>query len=231
MASPETALLDARDFPSPVVTPLELEVALGLRAWNGNYSTDFSDLLRDAPPPPLAPSSSSSTERASSLGKPDSGAKGASSGNTAGGDGGGGSGANVFQDDQDAPSFSLVTSKLEDSRRLRGKASSQQQQRAEKVSLAFESTENGGNSSGGGGSHHTSRALATYHSPAAEFLASRSYQVGPCLASSLASSLTTDSRSLRRGVCFLFQKACLEFLLLCCQLFFPCAILEIGNMS
>ena len=195
VASPETALLDARDFPSPVVTPLELEVALGLRAWNGNYSTDFSDLLRDAPPPPSPPppdSLSSSSVDATLQAQAGSEANGAAIGGQiipalgaqsrgAAGIGAKGSSANAFQDDEDAPTFSLVTSKLEDSRRLRGKGSStqSQQQRGEKVSLAFENTESGdsNNSANNTGSSHSSRALATYHSPAAEFLASRSYQV------------------------------------------------------
>ncbi len=46
MACPESSLLPdgGRDFHAPIVTPLELEMALGGRAWDGFYSTDFRDL-------------------------------------------------------------------------------------------------------------------------------------------------------------------------------------------
>ena len=39
------------------VTPLELEVALGKREWDGFYSTDFDDVLalQNAPAPPSLP--------------------------------------------------------------------------------------------------------------------------------------------------------------------------------
>lgn len=46
VACPNASLLaeaDAREYPAPVVTPLELEVALGVREW-GFYSADFHDL-------------------------------------------------------------------------------------------------------------------------------------------------------------------------------------------
>ena len=50
VACPENALLDSRDFYKPVVTPLELEIALGTdgRSWTGDYSTDFALLLLHA---------------------------------------------------------------------------------------------------------------------------------------------------------------------------------------
>ncbi|CAM9199138.1 unnamed protein product [Discosporangium mesarthrocarpum] len=44
VACAENSLLDSREFHVPVVTPLELEVALGRREWDGFYSTDFEDL-------------------------------------------------------------------------------------------------------------------------------------------------------------------------------------------
>lgn len=46
VACPESSLLPdgGRDFHAPIVTPLELQMALGGRAWDGFYSTDFRDL-------------------------------------------------------------------------------------------------------------------------------------------------------------------------------------------
>ncbi|CAM9550992.1 unnamed protein product, partial [Choristocarpus tenellus] len=48
VACAENSLLDSREFHAPVVTPLELEVALGRREWDGFYSTDFDDLTSEA---------------------------------------------------------------------------------------------------------------------------------------------------------------------------------------
>jgi len=42
-----SVLDDERDFHVPVITPLELEVALGDREWDGFYSHAFADFLRD----------------------------------------------------------------------------------------------------------------------------------------------------------------------------------------
>ncbi|CAB1109292.1 unnamed protein product [Ectocarpus sp. CCAP 1310/34] len=50
VACAENSLLDSREFHAPVVTPLELEVALRKREWDGFYSTDFDDLLELDPP-------------------------------------------------------------------------------------------------------------------------------------------------------------------------------------
>eukprot|EP00611_Tribonema_gayanum_P012579 TRINITY_DN231_c0_g1_i1.p1 TRINITY_DN231_c0_g1~~TRINITY_DN231_c0_g1_i1.p1 ORF type:complete len:629 (-),score=84.78 TRINITY_DN231_c0_g1_i1:40-1926(-) len=47
VACAESSLLDTHDFPVPIVTPLELQIALGLREWDGFYSTDISDLARN----------------------------------------------------------------------------------------------------------------------------------------------------------------------------------------
>lgn len=44
MACPGASLLSSRDYHAPIVTPLELEMALGGRQWDGSYSTDFRDL-------------------------------------------------------------------------------------------------------------------------------------------------------------------------------------------
>jgi diphthamide biosynthesis protein 2 len=44
VACAESSLLDARDFHVPIVTPLELQIALGLREWTGFYSTELTDV-------------------------------------------------------------------------------------------------------------------------------------------------------------------------------------------
>ena len=71
VAGPEDCLVDDREFNVPVITPLELEVALGLREWGDVYSTDFADLRALAA----------------------SGADGGAGGGAGGGGGGGGSDA------------------------------------------------------------------------------------------------------------------------------------------
>lgn len=38
--------MERDDMIVPVITPLELDVALGLREWDGRYSCDYGDLLR-----------------------------------------------------------------------------------------------------------------------------------------------------------------------------------------
>jgi diphthamide biosynthesis protein 2 len=38
--------MEREDLVVPVITPLELDVALGLREWDGRYSCDFGDLIR-----------------------------------------------------------------------------------------------------------------------------------------------------------------------------------------
>lgn len=46
VACPENSLLDSSEFYRPVVTPFEMEVACNKnREWNGEYITDFQDLL------------------------------------------------------------------------------------------------------------------------------------------------------------------------------------------
>jgi len=46
VACPEASLLEdgGRAFHAPVVTPLEMEMALGGKSWDGSYSTDFREL-------------------------------------------------------------------------------------------------------------------------------------------------------------------------------------------
>ena len=45
VACPENSILeDARDYHVPIVTPFEMEIALGVREWDGSYSVDFRDL-------------------------------------------------------------------------------------------------------------------------------------------------------------------------------------------
>jgi len=43
VACPENSLLESREFHAPIITPLELEIALGAREW-GFYSMNFNDL-------------------------------------------------------------------------------------------------------------------------------------------------------------------------------------------
>ncbi|CCA66417.1 related to DPH2-diphtheria toxin resistance protein [Serendipita indica DSM 11827] len=72
VACPENSIVESKDFMQPVVTPFELEIALGLvEQWNGRYILDFDAVLQEA-------SAFKSTEQRSS-------------------------------DEEDAPSFSLVS--------------------------------------------------------------------------------------------------------------------------
>lgn len=41
MACPGASLLSSRDYHCPIITPLELEMALAGREWDGGFSTDF----------------------------------------------------------------------------------------------------------------------------------------------------------------------------------------------
>jgi len=45
LASPDHFPFDTRDFHVPIVSPYELEVALGVREWTGGYITDLEELL------------------------------------------------------------------------------------------------------------------------------------------------------------------------------------------
>ena len=142
VASAETSLIEARDFPVPLITPLELEVALGVREWTGFYSTSFTDLRLGE----------GEAERRQGKGK-DGGE----------GDGGTGGGADDGSEDEDeAPVFSLVSSGFVDSRRSRAKPG--------RTTLTLEFEGGGGGGGGEGGKAATTTTLAAYRSPAADFL-------------------------------------------------------------
>ncbi|KAJ3522799.1 hypothetical protein NMY22_g11733 [Coprinellus aureogranulatus] len=50
VACPENSLIDAKEFYQPIVTPYELEVALGVggRSWDGRYILEFDQILRES---------------------------------------------------------------------------------------------------------------------------------------------------------------------------------------
>lgn len=50
VACPENSLIDAKEFYQPIVTPYELEVALGVggRSWDGKYVLEFDQILRES---------------------------------------------------------------------------------------------------------------------------------------------------------------------------------------
>ncbi|KAG8933845.1 Diphthamide biosynthesis protein 2 [Tulasnella sp. 418] len=48
IACPENSVIDSKEFLRPIITPFELEFALGLRAWSGNYILDFDTLLKES---------------------------------------------------------------------------------------------------------------------------------------------------------------------------------------
>ena len=62
MASPEDPLTEAlsKDLPAPVCTPYELEVALGVREWDGRYMLEFAELI-DSIPFPAIPTQTADT--------------------------------------------------------------------------------------------------------------------------------------------------------------------------
>lgn len=41
----ESTIVDCSGFYQPIITPYELEIALGFREWTDEYTTDFADLL------------------------------------------------------------------------------------------------------------------------------------------------------------------------------------------
>src|SRR5690606_5949202 len=47
VACPNNTLVDSKDYFAPIITPMELEVALGDETWDigKGYSTDFAELL------------------------------------------------------------------------------------------------------------------------------------------------------------------------------------------
>lgn len=142
VASAETSLIEARDFPVPLITPLELEVALDVREWTGFYSTSFADLRLGE----------DEAERRQAKG---------GGGREGEGEGKGGTGGEGSEDEDEAPVFSLISSGFVDSRRSKSKPS--------RTTLTLE-FEGGGSGGGEGGKAATTTTLAAYHSPAADFL-------------------------------------------------------------
>lgn len=119
VACSETSLLDyERDLHVPVITPLELDIALGNSEW-GDYTLDYNDFLTIA------------KDREAPVQKPD---------------------CDNADDDGDAPYFSLISGKFEDSRKISG------------------STEVNLSALPGQGQ------LTSYNSKGAEFLKNRQYQ-------------------------------------------------------
>ncbi|XP_065670092.1 2-(3-amino-3-carboxypropyl)histidine synthase subunit 2 [Hydra vulgaris] len=50
VACPENSLIDSKEYFKPIITPFELEIAcLNSREWNGEYLTDFCELLEGGP--------------------------------------------------------------------------------------------------------------------------------------------------------------------------------------
>ena len=62
VACPENSLLESRDFHVPIITPFELEIALGVREWDGFYSSEFSDYLKLPVPEITSPEKGSSSD-------------------------------------------------------------------------------------------------------------------------------------------------------------------------
>jgi diphthamide biosynthesis protein 2 len=95
VACAESSLLDAHDFHVPIVTPLELQIALGLREWTGFYSTELADLQLHTAPIAAAEQSQQQQQQRSALqhiavvAEPDDAAN--------------------SNDDSDAPYFSLIS--------------------------------------------------------------------------------------------------------------------------
>mmetsp|Transcript_16967 Transcript_16967/g.27461 ORF Transcript_16967/g.27461 Transcript_16967/m.27461 type:complete len:475 (-) Transcript_16967:25-1449(-) len=53
VACPQNTLIDSKEFFQPVVTPIEVEIALGYREWSTQYSCNFNDLLLNGDHGPL----------------------------------------------------------------------------------------------------------------------------------------------------------------------------------
>lgn len=152
------------------VTPLELEVALGKREWDGFYSTDFDDILGLKPPPPPAGPQSSTPDNndAGSHVLSGSGVESLSLEKSAVSREVNAQNGNLDEEgsDNDQPFFSLVTGTYKSNPGvLRGNASV---------------GEVGAGGSGGGGKNAlvgvADGSLVEWTSPAANFLGQREYQ-------------------------------------------------------
>ncbi|KAJ3522004.1 hypothetical protein NMY22_g12071 [Coprinellus aureogranulatus] len=95
VACPENSLIDAKESYQPIVTPYELEVALGVggRSWDGRYILEFDQILRE--------SGSISAVDEEKVGEEDEG--------------------QLSDQDPDQPVFSLVTGKYRHAKRYGGK--------------------------------------------------------------------------------------------------------------
>lgn len=170
------------------MTPLELEVALGKRAWDGFYSTDFDDILGLKPPP--AGPHSSPDEDGSSHTLSGSGVKSLSLGNpvtsrgTAAKLDGSPDEENEEGDDNDRPFFSLVTGTYKTNPGVsRGNA----------VLGAGEVPGVGGGEGALVGI--ADRSLVEWTSPAADFLGQREYQGLEALVGQTEAKPATEGQS------------------------------------
>lgn len=181
--------------PLAKVTPLELEVALGKREWDGFYSTDFEDLLGSGPQiapsprPPPPPSGVDGEMGSLALVDPPPATGGARE--AVGG--GGGDGGTVSEadngggdDDDDEPFFSLVTGTYQNkpgvSRRPPGEATG---------------GGSGVEAAGGGGAlvGVGDRSLVEWTSPAADFLGKREFKGLEALVGQTEAKAATEGQS------------------------------------
>ena len=183
VAAPEDALLDDREFAVPVVTPLELEIALGLREWGELYSTDFGDLkvLADD-------GSGDDGDGRGGDGAPTA-RRDAATADADAADGG--AAAADPDDDDDAPVFSLVTGGYVARRPVVSRAAAA----ATRAAVRLEYDE------GGGGADRqlalrAARPLALGgESPAAEYLRERAFQGLEPRVGETAPAAAADGRS------------------------------------
>eukprot|EP00752_Nemacystus_decipiens_P011623 g10318.t1 len=191
VACAENSLLDSREFHAPVVTPLELEVALGRREWGGFYSTDFDDLVglgpQDAPGPGTDPDIGCLTladSAADGRGQPPTAAGGAN-----------GAMSNSDADEEeenDRPFFSLVTGTY------RNKPGGSRRPEAGRGGGAggcsVDRTAEGG-ASGGALVGIGDRSLVEWSSPAADFLGKREFQGLEALVGQTEAKPATEGQS------------------------------------
>eukprot|EP00953_Heterococcus_sp_UTEX-ZZ885_P017891 10010-Heterococcus_DN1.PRE.4 len=148
VACAESSLLDARDFHVPIVTPLELQIALGLREWTGFYSTELADLQLHTTPMAAAEQHTQQQQRSALqhiavVAEPDDAAANSN-------------------DDSDAPYFSLISGGYRSRPNVLPVA-------APAITAADSSSNSIDDSSSSG-------VLSKFVSPAAEFLKAKEYQ-------------------------------------------------------
>jgi len=99
VACPENSLIDSKEFYRPIVTPFELEIALSnSREWNGDYVTDFQQLLPDEDKIGVDKIKISQTQLDAASDREDEG-------------------SDKDSDEDDRPHFSLVTGQFKQSKR------------------------------------------------------------------------------------------------------------------